>query len=674
MSHAGARRHRIKSAHALLILAVAVTLALARLVPYINLIPAAPPITYENVYAQNNTYDLRDMSFERRCAVIQHNPLYYADAYLLPDELQTATPVAVDQESGVRSNYITQRFTLLMPENRTYRLQTFAPSLRLYVNGKLYAHNGNPGYSWKDTQMQERNLSVYVTPVDGKIDIVAHTAVFHFFDDHATPLAFWVTYPETEYSFAWDENRYVYLVIGILFGSSVLLLLMFFARKSMTQNLWFALACLAMGLRYGGIGQYDELIRLFPFISGNLSFVFEHIGFPLVAAFMMLYLHKVFPGVFDGIVRHIVVGSSLLYAALVAVIDPHIHTFLLQYYQWILFADAAFIVYRLIRRLRKPKPEQYVALYGMSVFFLGTVYDFMRYNNLDNLWGLPRIDAAQTALAVCYYAQMLSLYIGNNRAADTAKEAERISALEVRQLEEINRLKTEFLANISHELKTPLTVISGYAQENEKNAADDPAIAHSMKLISSEADRLALMVSQVLDVSRIDEGRMGFDVSPCSLPRIVQDTLSTYYPVFRKNNNRLTVARNAADPVVLCDASRVVQVLVNLIANASRHTHDGTIVISITQTEHVAEVSVSDTGEGIAPENMHTLFERYKTRAGRGGPEAGTGLGLYLCKYIVEAQGGTIGVTSEPNMGTTVRFSLPLAKTGLSESDTAFPM
>ncbi len=673
MPNENARHHSKENAHALLILAIGVTIVLARLVPFINLMPAAPPIVYENFHAVNNTYDLRDVSFDGRCAVIQHNPLYYADAYVLPEQIETAMPTAVDEETGIQSDFITQRFTLLMPENRTYRLQTFAPSMRLYVNGKLYAQNGNPGYSWKDTETQERNVSVYVTPVDGKIDVVAHTAVYNFHDDRATPLAFWVTYPETSYNFAWDESRYVYLVVGILLGSTVLLLLMFLARKSMTQNLWFALACLALGLRYGGIGQYDELTRLFPFISGNQSFVFEHMGFPLVTAFMMLYLHKVFPSVFGGVIRHIVVGSSLLYAALVATIDPRVHTWLMQYYQWILYADAVWIVYRLARRLRNPEPEQYVALYGIIVFFMGTAYDFLRYNNFDNLWGLPKVDAAQTALVVCYFSQMLSLYIGNNRAADTAKEAERAAALEVRQLEKINQLKTEFLANISHELKTPLTVISGYAQENEKKSADAPDIAHSMKLISSEADRLALMVSQVLDVTRIDEGRMSFDVCPCSLSRIVQDTLSTYYPAFRKNNNQLTVARNAADPVVLCDAARVSQVLVNLISNASRHTHDGTINIAIAQTGVVAEVSVSDTGEGIAPENMATLFERYKTRAGGGDPKTGTGLGLYLSKCIVEEQGGTICVQSEPNVGTTVRFTLPLAKIGLSESGTAFP-
>lgn len=659
----------------LLLLAAAATILLARLAPTINLNPVFPPIEYENCYEKDGVYDLRDTKFDKKCAVIQYSALYYPNQYLLPDRIGGAAPSVYDDETGMPADYITQRFTLLMPETRTYRIQTFAPSVRLYVNGKLYAQNGDPGTTWRNTQTAERNLSVYATPVDGKIEIVAHTAVFNFYDDRATRLAFWVTLPETQYNFAWDESRYVYLIIGTLLGSSVLLLLMFFARRNMTQYLWFSLACLAIGLRYGGIGQYDELSRLFPFVSGNLSFVFERMGFPLATAFLMLYLHKVFPKVFDGWFKHAVVGLSLLYALLVATIDPRIHTWLLQYYQWVLHASTVWILVRLIRYLRKPTPEQSVALYGILVYLAGTIYDFLRYNNFDNLWGLPKINATETAMVVCYFAQMLSLFIGNNRAVDSAKEAERLAAEEARQLEKIDQIKTEFLANISHELKTPLTVISGTAQESEKNAKGDPETMRSMRLIASEADRLGLLVSQVLDVTRIDENRMRLEIRPCSLAGMIQDTLSAYYPVFSKNNNRLTIARSPADPIALCDSARVSQVLVNLISNAARHTRDGSIEVSFAETEAFAQVTVSDTGDGISPEGMSRLFERYQTADNATAPsrEAGTGLGLYISKHIVEAHGGSIEVESKPGEGTAVRFTLPLLKSSLSESGTSSP-
>ncbi len=237
-------------------------------------------------------------------------------------------------------------------------------------------------------------------------------------------------------------------------------------------------------------------------------------------------------------------------------------------------------------------------------------------------------------------------------------------------LDRINHMKTQFLGNISHELKTPLAVISGYAQANEKSLSDLPhnpnlaEMERSMRLIASEADRLALMVTQVLDVTRIEEGRMSFNMQPAPLSRILHNTLQTYYPVSEKNGNTLAVARGGASPTVVCDPERISQVLVNLISNAARHTHNGEITIGVAETDGFAEVSVTDTGEGIPPDRRAQLFERYKTsvksKDARAGRETGTGLGLYICKHIVEEHGGQISLASEVGKGTTVRFTIPL--------------
>ena len=234
------------------------------------------------------------------------------------------------------------------------------------------------------------------------------------------------------------------------------------------------------------------------------------------------------------------------------------------------------------------------------------------------------------------------------------------------QLETINQLKTQFMGDISHELKTPLTVISGYAQESRRALTSRPELSERMQLIASEADRLALIVSQMLDVTRIDEGRMQLNLQPAPLAQIVQSTLQTYYPVFSKNNNRLELARDNDNPTVLCEPHRITQILVNLISNAARHTHDGRIVICIQEVGNFAQISVSDNGEGIPPQRLKNLFERYHSFTGqnetRSGRETGTGLGLYICKHLVEAHGGEISVDSRVGEGTCVRFSLPLKK------------
>ena len=238
-----------------------------------------------------------------------------------------------------------------------------------------------------------------------------------------------------------------------------------------------------------------------------------------------------------------------------------------------------------------------------------------------------------------------------------------------RSFERLNMLKTEFLGNVSHELKTPLTVISVYAQESERIALDSPELAghrQKMKLIAAEADRLALIVSQVSDITRIDEGQLHLNVRPVSLSQIIQSTLHTYYPVFSKNNNTVELVRGGGSPTVLCDAHRVAQVLVNLISNASRHTYDGKIIIGVKEDKDFAEVSVSDNGAGISEHRLPSMFERYRNRNqdenSRADTDTGTGLGLHICKHIVEAHGGQISIESKESIGTTVRFSLPLQK------------
>ncbi|MDL2253822.1 HAMP domain-containing histidine kinase [Ruminococcaceae bacterium OttesenSCG-928-I18] len=248
------------------------------------------------------------------------------------------------------------------------------------------------------------------------------------------------------------------------------------------------------------------------------------------------------------------------------------------------------------------------------------------------------------------------------------KDQQKKLARQNRALEEINRMKTEFLGNISHELKTPLTVVSShiqYASNTLPDTEDMRQAQHYMRLIGSEADRMALMVSQILDVARIEEGQMQIEKQPCSLIEIIQETLDTYYPVFSKNNNSLRFERQGDVAQVLCDRNKVVQVLVNLIGNATRHTRDGEIVLSVRGEGGYAMVTVEDTGEGIAAERIPYLFDRYYSqlpteKKARTGRDTGTGLGLYISQYIVQAQGGDITVESELGKGTCVRFTLPL--------------
>ena len=224
-------------------------------------------------------------------------------------------------------------------------------------------------------------------------------------------------------------------------------------------------------------------------------------------------------------------------------------------------------------------------------------------------------------------------------------------------LERADQAKTIFLASISHELKTPLTVISNCAQTSKRRLGEEDGQA--MDLICAEADRMALMVSQLLDVSAIEEGRLRLSPRPCQLRAVVKLAMDAYFPLAVKAGNRL-VFRPVYDlPEVLADEGRIRQVVLNLLSNANRHTRGGEIMVALEAGEGCVRVAVTDTGEGISPEGMAHLFERFAPKENRAGSDTGTGLGLYICKHIIESHGGTIAVDSAPGRGTAIAFTLP---------------
>lgn len=261
---------------------------------------------------------------------------------------------------------------------------------------------------------------------------------------------------------------------------------------------------------------------------------------------------------------------------------------------------------------------------------------------------------AISAVSLC-----LSAYLQVVSYRSQQKELEKAR----REAELASQAKTVFLSNISHELKSPLAVVSGYAQIASQHLRTNPDAQEDvelMRLITSEVDQMAFLVSQLLNVTRIEEGRLVLNKKSAQLDAVLKLTLDAYAPALRQNRNTLVFHRLYDLPPILLDENRIRQVMVNLLSNANRHTKRGTITISMEQEAGVAIVSVADTGEGIAPEQIPHLFERFSPKQTRAANDTGTGLGLYICKHIIEAHGGEITISSTQGVGTCARFTLPL--------------
>lgn len=229
-----------------------------------------------------------------------------------------------------------------------------------------------------------------------------------------------------------------------------------------------------------------------------------------------------------------------------------------------------------------------------------------------------------------------------------------------RRLEEMRR---EFVANVSHELRTPLTYLQGYTEAILDGLAADPAEEKKyLKIILDETLRLRRLVSDLLDLSRIEAGQVDLPLEEVRLVELVDQVLPKLVPMTADKNLELVTQIGPELPPVWGNPDRLQQVLINLLDNALRHTPDGgRVTVTAREIEgNMVAVSVSDTGPGVPPEDLPYLFERfYKVEKARTRTTAGTGIGLAIVRSVVEAQGGQVWAESSPGAGTTITFTIP---------------
>ena len=242
---------------------------------------------------------------------------------------------------------------------------------------------------------------------------------------------------------------------------------------------------------------------------------------------------------------------------------------------------------------------------------------------------------------------------------ENARRSERERAT-VERMAELNRMKSSFLANISHELRTPLTAVIGFArtlQGRGTSLADDERL-RLLDRIETQARRLHRLVEDLLDEAHLDRGALRVSNEPVRLPEVVDHVVSAVPDTV----HRIRVALPPAPPMVIADAGRLEQVIGNLVDNARKYSPVGSeIVIGGDTTERGFELWVADEGRGIDPSFLPNLFQPF-TQADIGDTrrDHGVGLGLAICKGLMEAMGGSIEVSASPGRGS--RFTLVLPR------------
>ena len=226
---------------------------------------------------------------------------------------------------------------------------------------------------------------------------------------------------------------------------------------------------------------------------------------------------------------------------------------------------------------------------------------------------------------------------------------------------ELDEMKSQLLSTVSHELRTPLASIKGFATTLLRRDVewDEDSRREFLSIIDDESDRLSELIGNLLDMSRIEAGTLRVEVEPIDLGALVDETSEAFQMM--DGGQRFRVDQPPRLPQVLADPRRIRQVLRNLVENAVKYSPGGgDIVISARARPDQVEVSVSDQGIGIEAEDLDRIFDRfYQVDSASTRKVGGSGLGLSICKAIVEAHGGQIWVESEPEVGSTFHFTLP---------------
>jgi signal transduction histidine kinase len=248
-----------------------------------------------------------------------------------------------------------------------------------------------------------------------------------------------------------------------------------------------------------------------------------------------------------------------------------------------------------------------------------------------------------------------------------------------RLLQEIQDLRASFTSMLVHDLRGPLTVILGYIELLEQSSAipTNDRLPRYIRSIRGACDKMLTLIAQILDLSKLEAVGLTLERRPIDLGDLVGAMVERFQPATLNKSLRVEIDRPPNMAPVPADPFRIEEVLMNLLTNALKFTPaGGTVRVAVSELGEQVEVAVENDGPGIAPEEMPLLFERFgQTRTGKTGQtkSQGTGLGLVICRYVVEAHGGRIWAESEAGRGTRFVFRLPRSSQATSLAELASP-
>jgi len=623
----------------------------------------------KDVQNVSTTEELAAFDFSAGVGRIQRTLFdFYPGKLYSPEELEGGGISPSDPHAANRKTVscATCRLVLHLKAGQVYGLNgdsaTYA--FKMWVDGKLLSQVGTVSETADGFVPKTCNYTVYFTAGEGPTVIVMQRSNFA----HAYADFFEVILGPADKITALANSRLlrVELVFGAMMTASVFFLAAFFFFRDKKELLYFSAVCILLAVRSSFVSPKPVMV-LFPNLNWYFGHKLECCSLLAAAVFLLLFCNTVFKGAVPRWLRLAGYGLTGAAICLYALLPSQIYSRLtgsanLVIAGYFLVYLAVLLIGVLRRRAVARNPGNLIILLGGGVSICFGLMDVLRYRRAAD------INLMQTGLLILIYAVMLGIMLRmreTERALMEASEREEVILERNRELRQLDNIRTGFLADISHEMRTPLTVMSSYAGLTKmqiKSGKVDAETLDNLDIIQHEAVRLGAMTEQI-KLSSVRREQQTLETN-CDLNEMLTQVSRFCAPICVKNENRIEL-RLAPAPVRVCVVEDTIfQVLYNLITNANRHSRGSAIRLSDAAADGFAQVRVTDRGSGMDGETLAHVFDRGYSRDGS------SGLGLPLCKIIVEEHGGTIKISSVPGKGTDILFTIPLAEEGDHDEST----
>lgn len=533
------------------------------------------------------------------------------------------------------------------------RMPTASTAFRLYVNNELLAANGRVGMDGQHYSPQYLPVKVEFMPPSRDFDIILQVANFSY----ARGGVWYPVYMGSAEGIAAYDRNIAYkdmFLLGAFLIMALYYLSIFFMRREDKSSLYFVFLCLIAIGRTAIYGDYS-ISKIFPWAGYHIIVMIDYFTLYWSSVALAFLIGELFPEhTSRKLLRVFVVYASGM--TLFTMLAPiYIYTSLTYPIEAVALAIAFYAVICAARAFPMTKVDSAIIMVGTLAVALGGVHAVLYHNDII-LSSIGELSSFGFFIFL-----FLQSFILARRFAKAFNDAKTMSE----KLMKLDSLKDEFLASTSHELRTPLNAIinlaDGLSRGTEGPVNEDQKACLSM--ITTSGKRLANLINNILDYSKLKHFDLKMNPEPVTMKRIVESVMNELGRLYKAEDLQMLIDLPNDLPNILADENRMLQILYNLVGNALKFTETGYVKVSATEAGDVVEICVEDTGIGIPEDKLDIVFESFhQLEASLSRSNGGTGLGLPITRYLVEAHGGKIRVESKLGIGSRFYCSIPAAK------------